>query len=145
MSPNIYRRRVLKNSCLAGSLGLLSGLSGCSQIRPKDDSELTEGDGVIIAERAESVPDSAVLIDYNDGRILDHEEIQEPIKEAVESGSARLPLKKPSVRSVQRILLELPKYSSEQSSEFDPGYYFKYEDEIVVVNLLMLREYDPSQ
>jgi hypothetical protein len=100
---------------------------------------------VIIAERAESVPDSAVLIDYNDGRILDHEEIQEPIKEAVESGSARLPLKKPSVRSVQRILLELPKYSSEQSSEFDPGYYFKYEDEIVVVNLLMLREYDPSQ
>jgi hypothetical protein len=115
------------------------------QNRPEDEDELTEGDGVTVAKRMESAPSSAVVVDYNDGRILDHDEFQEPIKQAAESGSARFSIKKRYVGGTQVILSQLPKYSSEQSSEFDSGYYFKYEDEIVVVNLLILVEYDPSE
>jgi hypothetical protein len=145
MSIEVSRRRVLKNGCLAGSLGLVSGVSGCSQIWREGDDELTAGDGVIIAERVESAPDSATVTEYNDPRILDHEEIQGPIKEAAESGSERLPLENRSVQTVRRILSELPKYSADQNSEFGSGYYFAYENEIIVLNLLILKTYSISR
>lgn len=143
MSLKISRRRFLKNGCLAGCLVSLGGFSGCLQNRPED--ELTEGDGVTVAKRVESAPNSAIVVDYNDGRILDHEEFQEPIKQAAESGSARFSIKKRHVGGTTVILSKLPKYSSEQSSEFDSGYYFTYEDEIVVLRLLILEEYESSQ
>ena len=145
MSPNISRRRYLKCGCLAGCLGSLVGLSGCLENLPEDEDKPTEGDGVIIAKRVESVPSSATVVDYNDRRILDHEEFQEPIKQAAESESARFSIKKRDVGGTQVILSRLPKYSSEQSSEFESGYYFKYEGEIVILNLLILTEYEPTQ
>lgn len=145
MSTEISRRRILKNSGLAGCLGLLGGFSGCSQTRREGYGELTEGDGVIIAERVESAPDSATVIDYKDTRILDHEEIQDPIKEAAESGSDRLPLESTSVKTVQRILSELPMYSADQNSEFGSGYYFAYEHGVIVLDLLVLVSYGASR
>jgi hypothetical protein len=145
MSLNASRRRFLKNALLPGCLSLLGGFSGCLQTLDGDEDELSEGDGVTIAKRVESAPPSTTVVDYNDGRILDHEEFQKPIKQAAETESARFSIKRRHVGGTQVILSRLPKYSAEQSSEFDSGYYFKYEDEIVVLKLLILTEYERPQ
>lgn len=122
------RRRFLMG---CGAAATTVGLAGCSGTTLNASGEESDSGG-IIAEDVQDAPTDATVVDATSGRLSSIEQVQSVLQQAATDsrGYAMASLTGEDFESVLSALDPLPKYSG---SEGVPGYYLKYDTNVVLL------------
>ncbi|WP_157971764.1 hypothetical protein [Halorussus litoreus] len=125
------------------ALAVLVVLAGCSgALHEQPDTSIDDtGDGQFTGEVVPEAPPNATAVNYTDERVQANEYLREVVRKAGnESADGYVGVPDSAVEETKADLAELPLYTIEESesSEYDWGYYVRYEGTVVRVVFAVL-------
>lgn len=127
-----------RQSSLALAFLLLT--AGCTGAFGSFGGSSAGGDGEFHAVAVSEAPPNATVVPYDDDRVAENEYLQRAVRQAANRSEAVVTVPEADVERTKAGVNELPLYTLNQSSstEYEWGYYVRYERTVVRVEFAVL-------